>query len=175
MAAGAVVVLGMAGYLAVTGTYRLEHGNFWAVGEGAGLEPGDRGDPQVAVHELRPGSPVRIAVTVRNPRRLAVTLTEVTFASTHVAVGEVTMIVQTFHGPQACCLPQDAQPFASHVLRHNEQVAVWLWLYPTGDTPYPPCSGFGLAEVTVRFQVLGMRRTQQLPLRTAIMFRVPCR
>ena len=170
VAAGAGVLLALTGYLVITGTHQLEHGNFWNVGEGAVF---DRVDPDVAIHELRAGSNVRIAVTVRNPERIPAVLSEVSVDSTDIAVDEVTMIELPLRNPQACCSPEHAESFHPVVLHRGDEVAVWLALHLTGANQYSPGSGFTLGAVTIRFRVLGMPRTQWLPLGTGIMFRAP--
>lgn len=56
-----------AAYLLVSLSYQLDHGDTWNVGDGAVF---DRDDPDVALHELRTGNKVQIAITIRKPGAL---------------------------------------------------------------------------------------------------------
>ncbi|MEU8074951.1 hypothetical protein AB0B31_05830 [Catellatospora citrea] len=168
---GAIALLGMAAScLLVCLTYELEHGDSWNVGEGAVFEEATR---NVAVHELRPGIAVQIAVTVRNPGPLPIALDEVALNSPDVAVDAVTMLEHAGQSAE-CCRPEDATAFRPVTVGPNDQIMIWLALRVTGVSPYPPCSGFAVETADLRYHVLRFPRTQSLPLRTDIAFRTPC-
>jgi hypothetical protein len=168
--AGAVVVLAVASYLVVSLTYQLEPGDTWAVGEGATFPTNDQ---DVALHELRQGQEVQIGITVRNPGRLPIAFDEVDLGGADILVDEVTMIEHAGRGPQ-CCRPQDAKPFHRVNLGTDDQVMLWLVLRITPANFYSPCTGFTLESADIRYRVMGMPRSQQLPLRTKIEFQAPC-
>ncbi|GAB4051140.1 hypothetical protein GCM10028775_26470 [Catellatospora paridis] len=168
---GTIALLGIAaGGLFACLTYELEHGDSWNVGEGAVFEEASQG---VAVHELRPGNTVRIAITVRNPGPLPIAVDEVALRSPDVAVDAVTMLEHAGESAE-CCRPEDAGPFRPVTVSPDDQVMIWLTLRVTGANPYPPCSGFALEAADVSYHVLRFPRTQSLPLRTDIAFRTSC-
>lgn len=164
-------MLALAGYLSVSLSYQLEHGDTWSVGDNAVHAESSR---EVAVHRLHEGYETQIAITVRNPGPLAVTLDEVSFDSADIAVGEVTMIERAGQGSRSCCVAADAEPFRPITLGTDDQVMVWLALRVTAVSPYPTCAGFTLESAGLRYQVLGIVRSQRLPLQTKIAFHSPC-
>lgn len=166
---GTAVLLATA-YLVVTLTYHVEHGDTWNTGAGA-TYPKDM--PMTAVHQLRPGTVHDVAITVANPGSLPVALDDVTIDSPDIAIDAVGMVVGVDPG-LAIQGPTLARPFQPMKLTPGGQVLIWLTLRLTGTSTYPPCSGFILENPTVSFSVLGLAREQQLPLRTRIMFQMPC-
>jgi hypothetical protein len=167
----AVVLAVAAAYLLVSLNYQLEHGDTWNVGEGAVFEESDR---EVAFHELRAGNKVQIAITVRNAGALRVTLGEVAIDGADVVVDEVTMNERAGQDPHSSYLARDGVAFHPVELRSGDQVMVWLTLRVTGANPYPPCAGLTLESANLRYDVMGLARSQRLLLRTKIAFRAPC-
>lgn len=170
IAAGAVVALATASYLYVSLTYRLEHGHMWSVGDGAVFD--ERNPRSIGFHPLRPGYELRIAITVRNPGKLTVALDNVTLDNADMVIEELTMIEDAEQ--DLCCRAEDAKPFHPIDLRAGGEVAVWLALRVSPANPYSPCTGFTLESAGLRYQVMGITRSQRLALRSPIVFRSPC-
>jgi hypothetical protein len=169
MAAAVVVLLG-AGYLAVVLSYRLEFGDMGSVGDGAVFDPSN---PRLGVHEFHTGATTRIAITVRNPSKLAVTIEAVTPYGPDIAIEDLRVIARG-KDTSCGCLFQDAQPFRPTRLGAGEQVVLWLTLRLGSADRYEPCSGLRLDHHTIDYRILGIAREATIVAPYEIEFRAPC-
>ncbi|MBX6750571.1 MAG: hypothetical protein IRY85_13035 [Micromonosporaceae bacterium] len=170
--ATAVVLLltaASATYLGVTRTYALEYGSWFSAGAGAVFAE----DGSTATYPLRPGKRVDVAISVRNPGPLPITLDGVSIETLDLAVEDVSVIANAASN-RNCCLPQHAEPFRAVEIKAGDEAMVWLTLRQTGASPYAPCSGFTVQTVEVTYRVLGMPRSQLIALRTGLSFAAPC-
>jgi hypothetical protein len=153
-----VALLAATAYLVVAFGYRLHHGDRWG------------GETRQV---LRPSRTVDVAVTIRNPGILPVTLTDVRVETPDLEVSLMRMLERAGDGP-GCCNPGNAIAFHPVTVEPDRQLMLWMSLRVTGVNEYPPCSGFTLERVLVRFVVLKIARAEPIALRTPISFQTPC-
>lgn len=168
-AVGATVALAAAAaYLGVTQTYALEHGSLFSWGN-ATLDH----ERSTAVYPLRPGERVEVAISVRNPGSVSITLDGVSLQTLDLAVEDVAVIANSSSNPN-CCLRQHAEPFHAVEIDAGDEANVWLTLRQTGANPYAPCTWFTVTNVEVAYNVLGLHRAQQIALPFGLSFLAAC-
>ncbi len=162
------IIAAASAFLGVTLTYKVEHGSFAYVGSNYLEWETDR-----VVHPFVVGYTTRVAISIRNPGPWRVTLDGVSL--TELPDVAVDSIAVTPADPRLCCMPEYAEPFHPVTFGPQAEVSVWLDLRVTSERQhYDPCGGLGFDRVEVRYSVLGMHRTQDLALRTELVFREPC-
>ncbi len=171
----APVAILLATYLTVTLGYELAQGG---IGD-FGTRVRHAGGAPEAQYELVEGSRAELGFAIANPGPATVRVTDVTAGPLRGLVLDAVVMHEgyAYRGDGAVTadlFTADRIPFRATALNPDGALMVWLRIRVTGaDLPYPPCSGLRLETATVRYTVLGVPRTQSLPMGFVASFLVP--
>jgi hypothetical protein len=165
----ALLLAASTAYLGVTLTYPLENGSMSWYGDSAVVDHSSA----TVVYPLTPGTRVPVAISVRNPGSIPVTLDGIFLDTPDLVIDGRTMIAHAASNP-SCCLPQQSEPFHPIGVEAHDEAIVFLTLRLTGANRYAPCSSFTVVSAGLRYHVLGMQRSERIALPTGLSFRAPC-
>jgi hypothetical protein len=174
-AGAALLVAASATYLGVTLTSKIENGSFFAcrveVASQTAPTEWESCEPSVAIVA---GKRLQLAVSVRNPGRVPITLEALPFDTPNLAVDDMTVMAHATRNPNLSRLEM-AEPFHPVEVDTHDEAIVWLMLRVTDAFTPISCGGYwDVVQVQVRYRVLGMQREQWITLPKDVTFRTPC-
>ncbi|WP_405090254.1 hypothetical protein OG767_21660 [Micromonospora sp. NBC_01392] len=165
LVAAALAVALCAAYLSATTGHRLDHGSSWW--HGADAESRTEGPTTEVRFAFNPGGQVTFGASIRNPGPWPVTITGVAgeggpgnrhvFKIARLAVNPADEATAVVFDPAA------AAPFRSIRIAAGTELPVFVTI-TIPDVEMAPGSGLFFDDLSVDYEVLGLRRHQRVPM-----------